>query len=248
MLNNKVAIVTGASRGIGAATACLLAQHHAKVVVNYFSNAAAAQQVVEDIKKNGGEAIAIQADARNEEQMSSLVRDTLEHFGHIDILVSNASISFPMTSFLDISWDELDRKVSDELKAAFVSTKVVLPHMIQQNKGKLIFISSGLSNFAQAGFVAHGIAKGALNSFVRYIAHEMGPYQITANVVSPGMVATDATLHTPAEAKNQTAQMTPLGRIAQPEDIAKSVVMYASSYSDFITGAYIPVSGGMEMN
>ncbi len=248
MLTNKVAIVTGASRGIGAATARLLAQHHAGVVVNYFSNAAAAEEVVAGIKAHGGEAIAIQADARDETQMNALVQETLRHFGQIDILVSNASISFPMTSFMDISWEELDLKVSDELKAAFVSARAVASYMIEQQSGKLIFVSSGLSNFAQAGFVAHGVAKGALNSFVRYIANELGPHQITANIISPGMVATDATLHTPIEVKEQTAAITPLGRIAQPEDIARAIMLYASSHSDFMTGAYVPVSGGMEMN
>ncbi|MFD1887624.1 SDR family NAD(P)-dependent oxidoreductase [Paenibacillus wenxiniae] len=248
MLTNKVAIVTGASRGIGAATARLLAQHHAKVVVNYFSNVTAAEGVVADIEAHGGEAIAIQADVRDEAQMNALVQQTTQQFGQIDILVSNASISFPMTSFMDVSWDEFDLKVSDELKAAFVSARVVAPYMIRQQSGKMIFVSSGLSNFAQAGFVAHGVAKGGLNSLVRYIANELGAYQITANVVSPGMVATDATLYTPIEVKEQTAQMTPLGRIAQPEDIAKAILLYASSHSDFITGAYVPVSGGMEMN
>lgn len=248
MLINKVAIVTGASRGIGAATARLLAQQHAKVVVNYFSNAAAAEQVVAAIQAEGGKAIAIQADARDEAQMNTLVQETLHHFGRIDILVSNASIGFPMASFMDVSWNDLELKVSDELKAAFVPARAVAPTMIEQQSGKLIFISSGLSNFAQAGFIAHGVAKSALNAFVRYVANELGAHQITANIISPGMVETDATLYTPVEIKQQTAQITPLGRIAQPEDIASAVLLYASAHSDFITGAYVPVSGGMEMN
>ncbi|KKB35027.1 SDR family NAD(P)-dependent oxidoreductase [Bacillus thermotolerans] len=248
MLNEKVAIITGASRGIGAATAALFAKHGAKVVVNYANNVSAAEEVVTSIRENGGQAIWVQADVRNEDDMSSLVDQTISHFGKVDILVNNAAINFAMKSFSDMEWDEFRLKLEEEMKAAFISTKSVLPMMKEQKYGKLVYISSGLSHQPLPGFIAHGTAKAAMNSFVRYLAQELGPYNITANTVAPGMVDTDATKHTPAEEKEKTAMFTPLGRIANPEDVARAALFFASDQSAFMTGTYAPVSGGMEMN
>ncbi|MDD9311434.1 SDR family NAD(P)-dependent oxidoreductase [Cytobacillus firmus] len=248
MLNEKVAIITGASRGIGAATAKLFAENGAKVVVNYANNESAAEEIVESIRENGGQSISIQADVRNQDQMSSLVNQTISHFGKVDILVNNAAINFAMKSFSDMEWDEFKPKIEEEMKAAFISTKSVLPIMKEQKYGKLVYISSGLSHQPIPGFIAHGTAKAAMNSFVRYLAQELGPYNITANTISPGMVETDATKHTPAEEKEKTAMFTPLGRIANPEDIARAALFFASDQSAFMTGTYVPVSGGMEMN
>ncbi|MBG9547814.1 short-chain dehydrogenase [Cytobacillus firmus] len=247
-MNEKVAIITGASRGIGAATAKLFAENGAKVVVNYANNESAAEEIVESIRENGGQSISIQADVRNQDQMSSLVNQTISHFGKVDILVNNAAINFAMKSFSDMEWDEFKPKIEEEMKAAFISTKSVLPIMKEQKYGKLVYISSGLSHQPIPGFIAHGTAKAAMNSFVRYLAQELGPYNITANTISPGMVETDATKHTPAEEKEKTAMFTPLGRIANPEDIARAALFFASDQSAFMTGTYVPVSGGMEMN
>jgi 3-oxoacyl-[acyl-carrier protein] reductase len=248
MLNGKVAIITGASRGIGAATAKLFAKHGAKVVVNYANNMSAAEEVVTSIRENGGQSISIQADVRNQDQMGSLVNQTISYFGKVDILVNNAAINFAMKSFSDMEWDEFRPKIEEEMKAAFISTKSVVPIMKEQKYGKLVYISSGLSHQPMPGFIAHGTAKAAMNSFVRYLAQELGTYNITANTISPGMVETDATKHTPAEEKEKTAMFTPLGRIANPEDIARAALFFASDQSAFMTGTYIPVSGGMEMN
>ncbi|GED15616.1 SDR family NAD(P)-dependent oxidoreductase [Aneurinibacillus migulanus] len=247
-MNGKVAIVTGASRGIGAATAKTLAGRGAKVVVNYARNATAAEEVVASIKEKDGEAIAIQADARNVEQMNNLVEETVKTYGTVDILVHNAGMSFVKKSFEDMSWDEFIQKTNDELQAAFVSTKVVLPYMKKQNYGKLVYVSSGLSNHPGPNFISHGTSKGALNSFVRYIAQELGSQGITANVVSPGLVETDATASIPEGFKQQQAAFLPLGRIGQPKDIAKAIAFYASDDSAYLTGSYLPVSGGGEMN
>lgn len=248
MMNGKVAIITGASRGIGAGTAKLFAEHGAKVVVNYANNTKAAQEVVESIRAKGGESIAIQADVRNKDEMDSLVNETISHFGKVDVLVNNAAIGFAMKSFCDMEWDEFRPKLEEEMKAAFIATKAVLPIMKEQKYGKLVYISSSLSHQPMPNFIAHGTAKGALNSFVKYLAQELGPFHITANVVAPAMVETDATKHTPVEQKEQVKMSTPLGRIAKPEDIARSVLYFASDQSAFITGTYAPVSGGMEMN
>lgn len=248
MMNEKVAIITGASRGIGAETAKLLAEHGAKVVVNYANNKKAAQEVVDSIRENGGVSIAIKADIRNKDEVDSLVNETISHFGKVDVLVNNAAISFAMKSFCDMEWDEFRTKLEEEVKAAFIATKSVLPIMKEQKYGKLVYISSSLSHQPFPNFIAHGTAKGALNSFVKYLAKELGPFNITANVVAPAMVETDATTHTPVEQKEQVKMFTPLGRIAKPEDIARSVLFFASNQSAFVTGTYAPVSGGLEMN
>ncbi|PDY16896.1 MULTISPECIES: SDR family NAD(P)-dependent oxidoreductase [Bacillus cereus group] len=248
MMNEKVAIITGASRGIGAATAKLFAEHGAKVVVNYANNKKAAQEVVESIREKGGESIAIQADVRNQDEVDSLVKETILQFGKVDVLVNNAAISFAMKSLCDMEWDEFRTKLEEEVKAAFIATKSVLPFMKEQKYGKLVYISSNLSHLPLPNFIAHGTAKGALNSFVKYVAQELGPFHITANVVAPAMVETDATSQNPVEIKEQVKMSTPLGRIAKPEDIARSVLFFASDQSAFVTGTYAPVSGGMEMN
>ncbi|KJD45929.1 SDR family NAD(P)-dependent oxidoreductase [Paenibacillus terrae] len=245
-MQGKVAIVTGASRGIGAATAKILAERGAKVVVNYARNSTEANKVVASIRENGGEAFAIQADARGMEQMSTLVEETIKNCT-VDILVHNAGMSFVQKSFEDMTFDEFIQKTNDELQAAFVSTKVVLPYMKKQNYGKLIYISSGLSNHPGPNFIAHGTSKGALNSFVKYIAQELGSQGITANVVSPGLVETDATTSMPEGFKHQLTTSLPLGRIGYPEDIAKAIAFYASDDSAYLTGSYLPVSGGGEM-
>ncbi|MBU8588990.1 SDR family oxidoreductase [Priestia megaterium] len=247
-MNGKVAIITGSSRGIGAETAKLLAQRGVKVVVNYAKSATAAEEVVEFIQQRGGEAIAIQADARDMEQMRYLVEETVKTYGTVDILVHNAGMSFAKKTFEDMTWEEFIQKTNDELQAAFVSTKMVLPYMKKQNYGKLVYVSSGLSNHPAPYFIAHGTSKGGLNSFVRYIAQEVGKHRVTANVVSPGLVETDATADLPEEFKQQQESFLPLGRLGRPEDIAKAIAFYASDDSAYLTGSYMPVSGGGEMN
>lgn len=247
MMKGKTAIVTGSSRGIGAETAKLLGARGANVVVNYLNSKEAAQSVIDTIEKNGGKAIAIKADVRQKEDLDKLVKEAKMTFGSVDILVHNAGMSFPFKSFEEMNFEEFIGKTDDELKAAFYSTKAVIPIMKEQGYGKLIYISSGLSKQPAQDFLAHGTSKSALNAFVKYIALEFAEYGITANTVAPGMVETDATAATPKSAKEAHAKTIPMQRIAQPIDVAKAVAFYASSDSDYITGSYTPVSGGGEM-
>lgn len=247
-LNGKVAIVTGGARGIGAATSKLLAQLGAKVVVNYVKNEAAASSVVADIRTAGGEAVAFQADVREEQAVDSLLQFAQAHFGdHVDILVNNANIPFHIIPFAEMSWDNFSQKLNGELKAAFLMTKAVLPSMIANHYGRIIYISASLGKYPMDGMIAHGTAKGAIDTFAKYIAHEFGPLGITSNVIAPNMTETDATAFLPEQAKQTFSNLTPLRRIGQPDDVASVVAFLASDDSRFVTGTYMPVDGGFRM-
>lgn len=246
-LQGKVAVVTGGSRGIGRATSILLARRGAKVVVNYLSNIDAAEEVVSEIRISGGVGIAIQADVRQKDQMLKLVAVAKEAFGRIDVLVCNANMHFETKPFAELSWEEFSQKLNDELNAAFVTTKAVIPTMTQQKFGRIIYISSTLSRDPSPYMIAHGTAKGGLNTFSMYIAQEFGPDGISANVVAPGLVQTDATAFLTEQEKQVISNFTPLGRVAEPEDVAGVISFLASDDARFVTGTYTPVTGGLSM-
>ena len=247
LLNERVVLVTGASRGIGAATAKLLAAHGAAVAVNYLQNEKAAKAVVDAITNEGGRALAVQADVREQSQVEAMVARVSEELGFIDTLVNNASIQFPVVPFMEYPWEAFHDKLVGELGAAFFCCRAVVPAMIEQGRGWIIAVSSGLSRHPGHGFCAHSTAKSGLDAFVRALALELGPHGIRVNTVSPGLTITDATAFLPQEAKDASARATPLGRNAEPEDIAGVVLAMATDPSGFVTGAYVPVSGGTLM-
>jgi len=247
LLNDQVVLVTGASRGIGAATAKLLAAHGAKVIVNYNRSANEATAVVESINKAGGQSVAIKADVGNEAEVKHLLNAATETYGFIDTVILNASPSFAIRSFIDYNWQDFERKLVGELKSAFSLCKHVVPQMVQRRKGNIIAISTGLSRQPGQGFIAHSTAKAALDAFVRGLAFELGPHGIRVNVIAPGLVETDATRFMSAEQKDAFAQSAPLRRVALPEDVAGAVLLLASGETRFITGAYLPVNGGIQM-
>jgi 3-oxoacyl-[acyl-carrier protein] reductase len=247
LMRDRVVLITGASRGIGAATAKLLGQHGAAIGVNYYSSESAAQQVVEAISSEGGKALAVKADVRDPQQVDAMIQQSAEAFGAIDTLVINANANFPMSPFVDYRWEDFESKLLGELKGAFFPCKAIVPSMIQQQRGCIIAVSSGLSRYPSEGFVAHSTAKSGLDAFIKSLALELGPHGIRANVVSPGLTLTDATARLPQEHKDASAQMVPLRRNGLPEDVAAAILLLASEEAKFITGAYLPVSGGMQM-
>ncbi|OGP35404.1 MAG: short-chain dehydrogenase [Deltaproteobacteria bacterium GWC2_65_14] len=246
-MKDKVALVTGASRGIGAATARMLARHGAAVAVNYFRSANAARKVVSEIVDEGGNAIAVRADVRNMNQVEAMSRKVAETLGPIDTLVLNASISFPVLPFLKIPWKDFQAKLVGELQAAFFCCKAVVPAMVMRKKGCIIGISSGLSRVVGEGFCAHSTAKSGLDAFMKSLALELGPKGIRVNVVAPGLTETDATAFLSKKEKDAAALITPLKRIGLPDDVAGAVVLLASEEARFVSGAYLPVSGGIHM-
>jgi 3-oxoacyl-[acyl-carrier protein] reductase len=243
-LKGKIALITGGSRGIGAAAARSLAAAGAVSVLNYFKSADQADQVLTTIAQAGGQAMKIGADVRDRGEVDRMVQTIVEKYGRVDILVNNAHIDFPIKPFTELAWEEVEAKIGGEMKALFNCSQAVLKGMLPHRAGKLIFVSSTLSRFPGYGFSAHSAAKAAMDGIARVMATELGPMGITVNTIGPGLTETDATAGLPAEMKEQVAALTPLGRVGQPEDIAKVVLFLASPLADYLTGQYIPVCGG----
>jgi len=246
-LKNKVVLITGASRGIGAAIAKALASHGASVIINYIQNREKAEKVLNDIKSKGGKGIVVQADVRDAGAVNRMVEEGIKKFGRIDILINNANINFPVKPFTDLLWEEIEAKISGEMKALYNCSQAVLKDMMKRKSGKLIFISSGLSRHPGYGFSAHAAAKSAMDSIAKVMALELGPYGITINVIGPGLTRTDATSGMPEDGFKRSAEMTPLKRVGEPADVAGAAVFLTSSLSDYLTGEYIPVNGGSFM-
>lgn len=246
-LEGKVALVTGASRGIGAESAKLLAKAHCKVVINYFSSDNAATNVAQEISDNGAECIIIKADVKDEDQVKKMVKNAISKWNKVDILVNNANISFPIKPFVELKWEDIEAKLIGEIKALYNCTQAVLPSMISQKYGKLIYISSSLSRYVGEGFFAHAGAKSAVDAMVKTLALELGPLGIMANLIGPGLTDTDATTHQPQKIKEMVVKFTPLRRTGKPIDIANVVLFLASYLSDYVNGEYIPVNGGSFM-
>ena len=247
LLTGRTILITGASRGIGAATARLLAAKGAAVAVNYLNSEEAAAAVVADIEAAGGQSRAYGADVRDRGAVDAMVERVNADLGPIDTLVINASISFPIKPFLEYGWDEFEAKLTGELKAAFGVAQAVAPGMVARRNGCIIGISSGLSRHPGLGFCAHSTAKSGLDAFLKSLALELGPFGIRVNTVAPGLTRTDATAHQPQASKDRIAQMTPLQRIAEPEDVAGAVLLLATEHAGFVSGAYLAPSGGMQM-
>jgi 3-oxoacyl-[acyl-carrier protein] reductase len=247
VLKDKVAIVTGSSRGIGAATVAMLASQGARVTVNYRVNREKAEEVLAGIRENGGQGIVVQADATDREQVEAMVDRTVGELGPVDILVNNANIYFPIKAFLEYSWEDFESKILQEMKALFFPCKAVAVGMARRRQGCIVNISSGLSRVPGLGFCAHSSAKSAVDGFSKALAQELGPHGIRVNVVAPGLTVTDATTNQPRELLDAIGQHTPLRRLAQPEDVARTVLFFCSEWAGFVTGAYLPVSGGIQM-
>ncbi len=246
-LQGKTALITGASRGIGAACARALAAAGASVAVNYFKNGEAAERVVADIAAVDGRAVALAADVRDAEQVAGLVAAAERELGPVDILVLNAGPAVPWHPVTELDQASFEAKVLDEMRAYFLPAKAVMPGMIARERGCIIGISSGLSRYPALGFAAHTTSKSAVDGLMKSLALELGPHGIRVNTVAPGLTRTDATAHMAEEQVQAIAAATPLRRVGEAADVAGLVAALADDACGFVSGAYIPVSGGVQM-
>jgi len=245
-LKDKVAVVTGGSRGIGRAIALELAKRGAKVVVNYHAGTGPAEEVVAAIRVAGGEAVAVKADVSRLEEAQALVKAAGDAFGRLDILVNNAGTTRDMLLAMmkEADWDVV---LATNLKSAFNCSKAALRPMLRQKYGRIVNITSVSGIAGNAGQTNYSASKAGLIGFTKALAKEVGPRNITVNAVAPGFVETDLTRNLPADLKQAAIQVTPLGRWGTCEEIAYAVAFLASDDAAFITGQTLPVDGGMVM-
>lgn len=243
-LKDRVAIVTGASRGIGRAIALALAAEGAKVVVNYASSSTAAQQVVDAITEAGGEAIALGADVSKTEQVDSLFNQTIEKFGRIDVLVNNAGITRD-TLLLRMKPEDWQAVIDLNLTGVFLCTRAASKIMLKQRSGRIINIASVAGQMGNPGQANYSAAKAGVIGFTKTVAKEMASRSITVNAVAPGFIATDMTSNLKSE---EILKYIPLGRYGEPEEIAGMVrFLAADPAAAYITGQVFNVDGGMVM-
>ncbi len=245
-LGNKVAIITGGSRGIGRAVAIHLAQNGASVVVNYAGNATAAQEVVDMIIAKGGKAIAVQADVANPDAVDLMVKQTLDAFGRIDILVNNAGITRDGL-LMRMKAEDWDAVVDTNLKGVFHCTKAVSRIMMKQKSGKIINMTSVVGITGNAGQANYAAAKAGVIGFTKSMAKELASRNITVNAIAPGFITTDMTAVLPDQVKADLTNSIPIGKLGTPEDVAYAVVFLSSDYANYITGQTLNVDGGMVM-
>jgi len=247
-LEGKVALVTGASRGMGKAIALKLASLGSRVVVNYVaieaSNKVDADNLVKSIIRPGGEAISIEADVRDSEAVKAMVEQVIDKWSKIDILVNNAGINRD-TLLLRMSDDAWDDVIDTNLRGAYLCTKFVLRSMMRQEWGRIINISSVTGLVGNTGQSNYAASKGGLIAFTKSVAREMGSRNITVNAVAPGYIITGMTDKLPSERKEAVLAMIPLQRFGQPEDVAELVAFLASDRAGYITGQAITIDGGL---
>lgn len=247
-LTNKVALVTGASRGIGRAVALALGRSGARVVVNYRGQEQAAQAVVAELEAaNGaGSAIAVQADMAQASDVERLLKTTLDTFGRLNILVNNAGITRD-NLLLRMKDDEWDAVLNTNLRGIYLLTKAVLRPMMKARGGRIINITSVVGLTGNAGQANYAAAKAGLIGFTKSVAREMASRGITANAVAPGYIETDITSGLSDEIKATILSNIPAGRLGQPEDVAQLIVFLASDAAAYITGQTLAVDGGLTM-
>lgn len=245
-LTGKVALVTGASRGIGQATAIDLAKAGADIVVNFIGNEAVAQETVEAIEALGRKAIKIKADVGNADEVQAMVDEAVAAFGHIDILVNNAGITRDglLIRMKDSDWDDV---LNINLKGVYLVTKAVAKLMVKQRAGRIINMTSVSGVTGNVGQANYAAAKAGVIGFTKTCAKELAARGITVNAVAPGFIETAMTDVLPEKIKEGIAATVPFGRMGQPEEIASVVTFLASDFASYITGQVLNVDGGMVM-
>jgi 3-oxoacyl-[acyl-carrier protein] reductase len=246
-LQGKVAVVTGASRGIGKAIAIELGKRGAKVVVNYAKSEEGANEAVEAIKAAGSEAVAVQADVTGSKAAAALIKSAVDTYGRIDILVNNAGTTRDQVIMM-MPEEDWDAVITTNLKSAFNCSKAAVKSMMRQRNGRIINIASVSGVLGNPGQTNYSASKAGLIGFTKSLAREVAPRNITVNAVAPGFVPTDLTSNLPESVKTETVKMIPLGRWGTADEIAHAVAFLASDEAAYITGQTLNVDGGMAMS
>ena len=244
-LEGQVALVTGASRGIGAVIARRLAQDGAKVAVNYQSSEEAARQVAQSIIDLGGEALVMAGDVSREDSAEGFVKQVLEQWGRIDILVNNAGITRDRL-LLRMTAEDWDRVIEVNLRGAFLCTRYVMPHLIRRRQGRVINISSVVGLGGNPGQANYAASKAGLIGFTKAVAREVASRNITVNALAPGFIDTGGMVdQMTEEARKQVLGRIPMGRFGSADDVAEAVVFLCGPGAGYITGQVLTIDGGM---
>jgi 3-oxoacyl-[acyl-carrier protein] reductase len=243
-LNNRVALVTGASRGLGAAIAHKLGACGAKIAVNYFGSPEKARKVIEDIRSSGGTAEIFKADVRDEKEVANLVAQVRKILGPIDILVINATGPQPFIKIENLAWRDCLNQLEFFVKSPLLLVQQVIGDMKKRRYGRIINIGSEVFERGVPEFSNYVSAKGAQMGLTRSWAMELAPWQITVNLVAPGWIPTERHAGDPQEMKNAYAAAVPMKRMGLAEDVGEAVAFLASGGANFITGQKVSVNGG----
>jgi len=246
-LRGKVALVTGASRGIGAAAARRLGQAGASVVVNYHQNRDKAEEILQDIKQAGGQGMVLQADVTRKDQVEEMVRAIQQQFSAVDVLVNNAYFPFELGPLHELSWESLHRAVEHELSAFYLCVRACVPGMIAKKSGRIIAVSTRLAQQPLPRMGAYAAAKSALESMADTMAIELGPLGIAVNVVTPAFTLTDASMIMPEAYRERVRETRPLKKHLYPEDVAGAIAFLAGDEASMVTGSHILITGGSHL-
>ena len=246
-LAGKVALVTGASRGIGAAAVIRLARRGAAVVVNYHQNKDAAEKVLQEVTNTGARAMIVQADVTQQDQVETMVKMTEQQLGAIDILVNNAYFPFQVGPLHELSWESFHRAIEHELSAFYFCARACLPAMKEKKAGRIIVVSTRLAQQPLAKMGAYAAAKSALESMANTMAIELGPLGIAVNVVMPAFTLTDASLIMPEAFRERVKDTRPLKKHLYPEDVAGAIAFLAGDEASMLTGSHILITGGSHL-
>jgi 3-oxoacyl-[acyl-carrier protein] reductase len=246
-LDGKVALITGASRGIGAAAAVRLARGGAAVVINYHQNKEAAENVLRQAVDAGGRGMIFQADVTRKEAVETMVTAAGQILGPIDVLVNNAYFPFEVAALHDLSWDNFHRAVDHELSAFFHCARACLPAMKEKKSGRIIVVSTRLAQQPLPRLGAYAAAKSALESMANTMAIELGPLGIAVNVVTPAFTLTDASMIMPEAYRERVKETRPLKKHLYPEDVAGAIAFLAGDEAAMLTGSHILITGGSHL-